>query len=67
MRTLVAILLLTVAGCANSPQQDEAPATADQREKCAAGGGCFLVTRDQLQAVLRKGADLGAKACRQSL
>jgi hypothetical protein len=45
MRTLAAVLLaLMVAGYVGA----ETKLTPDQQTQCAAGGGCVVVTREQL-------------------
>lgn len=58
-RLSAAVLMLLLAGCASD---EPLKLTQAQQERCAAGGGCVLITKAQLQGSFLQGAQAGVKA-----
>lgn len=47
--------------------EDLAGLTAEQRAKCSAEGGCYVLTRLQIEAVWQMGAAEGLAACKGAI
>ncbi len=52
------VCLVALGGCAASQQQ---------ADRCAAGGGCVTLTREQLKGVFLQGAQAGVDAALEEL
>lgn len=64
----LALLVCFAAAAATAAQVQDGKLTfsAEEQALCARQGGCELVTRQYLQELVRRAAEAGAKACRNS-
>jgi hypothetical protein len=72
MRQLNALLLIFIvagvlAACATSPESDELRLPPHMQATCEQEGGCGLITRAKLEALLMRAMVEGAKSCKSGV
>lgn len=67
MKAAVLVVLTTTVLASAEPQESHIVLTPDDAQRCAAEGGCGVVTRAWLEQQLRRAYEAGAVACQNSI